>query len=78
MTPPDKHRVLNQRQPGTDDAQDPASVPDHLFSQYGLNDPAVKPGPAPQAGDPPATGEGDENDPVRSRPHSPSPAAPRR
>ncbi len=75
----DKQRVLNQRKPGTDDAQDPDSVPEHLFSQYGLSDPDAKPGPTaePQK---PADGPdaGKEADPVRSRPHSPSPATPRR
>jgi hypothetical protein len=71
MNQPDKHRVLNQRKPGTDDAQDPSAVPEHLFSQYGLNDPSVKPGPAQQSEDLPPTDKGDGDEEVRSRPRSP-------
>jgi|GEM_PF-4497015 hypothetical protein len=77
MTPHDKREVLDQREPGTDDAQDPASVPEHLFSQYGLNDPAVKPGPAQRPDNLPVSG-GEGSDPLKSRPRSRSPAAPRR
>ncbi len=66
MNQNDKPRVDDQRKPGSDDAQDPGAVPENLFSQYGLSDPGVQPGPGAEPDDKPASDEAEDGTaPVR-------------